>query len=412
MDLVESFLSDHSFDDAHRAFTKQRARNGWKSPAQTPGHGPHSRSHSLVAMFQTWETSMKDSIGSGLVTFSAMNKVKAAGSSSESEDTSSSEEDVAMVDVKKEEDGTSSSSESSSSGESENVSESESDSEYEQEIIPITSSAAIRETAAKRKYESSSDESSSESDSESGSEKEERPAKKTRVHPAEAHEPSDSSSESSSEDDVQGGSSGAAHTTQHKIKVEDSSSSESESESASESDSESDDEVQAAAQVPLPSGKGSSSESDSESESEPSSSDDSDDEMKPPPTEQRSPLRRDSDTSVTVTVGKTSPEFFPVSTFAPLPPDPPKANNRGKGINKQEGRTQNAPFSRIARDSQLDPRLSSNAYIPHEYGNKAYEDLSVTKGKAFTKEKNKKKRGSYRGGRIDPDAKNGIRFDD
>ncbi len=40
----------------------------------------------------------------------------------------------------------------------------------------------------------------------------------------------------------------------------------------------------------------------------------------------------------------------------------------------------------------------------YEWGQKAHEDLIVTKGKGFTKEKNKKKRGSYRGGRIDTSA--------
>lgn len=36
----------------------------------------------------------------------------------------------------------------------------------------------------------------------------------------------------------------------------------------------------------------------------------------------------------------------------------------------------------------------------NDYGAKASADLIVTRGKGFTKEKNKKKRGSYRGGEI------------
>jgi len=43
----------------------------------------------------------------------------------------------------------------------------------------------------------------------------------------------------------------------------------------------------------------------------------------------------------------------------------------------------------------------SNDYVPYAYAEKAYRDLVVTRGKGFTKEKNKKKRGSYRGGPID-----------
>lgn len=35
-----------------------------------------------------------------------------------------------------------------------------------------------------------------------------------------------------------------------------------------------------------------------------------------------------------------------------------------------------------------------------DYGAKAHQDLIVTRGAGFRKEKNKKKRGSYRGGEI------------
>jgi hypothetical protein len=64
----------------------------------------------------------------------------------------------------------------------------------------------------------------------------------------------------------------------------------------------------------------------------------------------------------------------------------------GKKVKKQ-----NVPFSRIAADQYVDPRLSSNAYVPYDYAEKAHRDLIVTKGKGFTKEKNKKKRGKLAG---------------
>jgi hypothetical protein len=70
------------------------------------------------------------------------------------------------------------------------------------------------------------------------------------------------------------------------------------------------------------------------------------------------------------------------------------------------------PFSRINRDIEVDPRLTSNAFQGHDWGRKAHEDLIVTRGKGFTKEKNKKKKGSYRGGFIDTSAVGGIKFDD
>ncbi|RMZ77071.1 hypothetical protein DV738_g4589, partial [Chaetothyriales sp. CBS 135597] len=54
----------------------------------------------------------------------------------------------------------------------------------------------------------------------------------------------------------------------------------------------------------------------------------------------------------------------------------------------------------------------SNAYQSYEYADKAYRDLSVTRGKGFTKEKNKKKRGSYRGGPIDISGGKSFKFDD
>src|SRR5208282_2838773 len=72
----------------------------------------------------------------------------------------------------------------------------------------------------------------------------------------------------------------------------------------------------------------------------------------------------------------------------------------------------NVPFSRIPKDIKVDERLASNAYVPYDYAQKAHEDLVVTKGKNFTKEKNKKKRGSYKGGYIDVEGKKGIKFED
>jgi hypothetical protein len=87
----------------------------------------------------------------------------------------------------------------------------------------------------------------------------------------------------------------------------------------------------------------------------------------------------------------------------PLPPDP---------VAKLPKKKTNEPFSRIPKDVKVDPRLASNAYVPYDYAQKAHQDLIVTKGKGFTKEKNKKKRGSYKGGYIDVEGKKGIKFED
>ncbi|MCJ1334613.1 hypothetical protein MMC10_011325 [Thelotrema lepadinum] len=51
-------------------------------------------------------------------------------------------------------------------------------------------------------------------------------------------------------------------------------------------------------------------------------------------------------------------------------------------------------FQRIPSDTKIDPRMTSNAYVPYDYAERAHQDLITTKGKGFTKEKNKKKRGS------------------
>jgi hypothetical protein len=54
----------------------------------------------------------------------------------------------------------------------------------------------------------------------------------------------------------------------------------------------------------------------------------------------------------------------------------------------------------------------SNQYKSYAYAERAYQDLSVTRGKDFTKEKNKKKRGSYRGGPIDIGPSKAFKFED
>lgn len=83
-------------------------------------------------------------------------------------------------------------------------------------------------------------------------------------------------------------------------------------------------------------------------------------------------------------------------------------NNSAKPLNKRIS----TPFQRVPKDTPVETKLASNAYIPHDYGERAHQDLSVTKGKGFTKEKNKKKRGSYRGGAIDIQGGKGIKFED
>ena len=60
-----------------------------------------------------------------------------------------------------------------------------------------------------------------------------------------------------------------------------------------------------------------------------------------------------------------------------------------------------------------DERLKDNTYkngMSGTYADKASEKLLPTRGKSFKQEKNKKKRGSYRGGSIDTSGVHSIKF--
>ncbi|XP_006457933.1 hypothetical protein AGABI2DRAFT_133770 [Agaricus bisporus var. bisporus H97] len=51
-------------------------------------------------------------------------------------------------------------------------------------------------------------------------------------------------------------------------------------------------------------------------------------------------------------------------------------------------------------DSIMDNRYENKAKPSNDYGQRAHADLIVTRGAGFRKEKNKKKKGSYKGGEI------------
>lgn len=397
VDLVENFLSDQGFEKAHREFKKHRAEKGWKSEADKKKKQKKEH-HSLVSVFQTWETfSSKDSTPAAIkeeivkvTNVSSSESDSSSDSSSDSDSDSDSSEDVDMADapaVEQEDDSSSSSSSSSSSD-----SDSDSDSDDESEKVAAPAPAAGTSNIRKRKAASeSSNSSSSESDSDSSSEDEKPKAKKVKTVKAAASSSDSDSSSSDSESDSS--SDDEAPATAAKDSAASGSSSDSSSDSDSDSSSDSEDEV--AAKVPLPDSDDSSS-SDSDSDSE-------DVKTKKEPNDKSNGTG--SDTSATL--DKTSPEY------APLPPNPDpttfKQNNRGKNGGN---RPQNEPFSRIKKDVYVDPNLTSNAYIEDGYGQRAHEDLIVTRGKGFTKEKNKKKRGAYRGGPLDINRSQSFKFDD
>lgn len=169
----------------------------------------------------------------------------------------------------------------------------------------------------------------------------------------------------------------------------DSSSDSSSSESDDSSSSESDGSSSSSSDSSSGESDGSSS-SDSSSDSS-SSSDESEDEK--PCLKRKQPV---SPPPTPAVVKKSKPE---------------KKSLEKKFEKPEKEQKQEAPkrFSRINREEVefLDERVKDNRFeakggaVPGSYGFKAHLDLSVTRGKGFTKEKNKKKRGSYRGGQID-----------
>ena len=135
-------------------------------------------------------------------------------------------------------------------------------------------------------------------------------------------------------------------------------------------------------------------ESSSSDSSSSSSDSDSEGEIETEPTKNAGPvtnglITNGSESSATIT--RTSPEFQVVN------PETLATDDTPNGTSKRNKKV-NAPFSRIPKDQAVDPRFADNSYQSYDYAERAHQDLSVVKGKNFTKEKNKKKRGSYKGG--------------
>ncbi|ORZ03004.1 SRP40, C-terminal domain-domain-containing protein, partial [Syncephalastrum racemosum] len=89
----------------------------------------------------------------------------------------------------------------------------------------------------------------------------------------------------------------------------------------------------------------------------------------------------------------------------------------GNGTNTRDRKT-GTPFRRVKEEEVefADDRLRDNTYIAKggsdetSYGYKAHVDLIKTRGDKFRAEKNKKKRGAYRGGQISLES-HSIKFD-
>lgn len=398
--LVSAFLAEYEFTNAAQAFETERKSRG--EIAESLEDIP-----SLESIYHEWR-GLKDQnktlgadigaakINSAKKQKSSEQKVDASSSGSDS----SSEESIESSDIEMGDAPASDSSSDSSSS-------SDSDADDEEEVPVKVRSPKAKVNGLKRKAALSS---GSSTGSDSSSDEEAPKPKKLKTKVTSNSSDADSSSESSSSNSSSDSSSDASPKKMKYLTMKESSS-ESET-SSSESSSDSDSSTNSTAQkVPLPeSDSDSSSSSDSESSEE-------DAKKKPVVGSDTSATLSDapkkttaSDDSSSDSSSDSEAESKPAkATIAerklspPLPPDPVSQGPKGK-VNKR--------FSRIPEDIKVDERLASNAYMPYDYAQKAHEDLIVTKGKGFTKEKNKKKRGSYKGGYIDVEGKKGIKFED
>lgn len=108
----------------------------------------------------------------------------------------------------------------------------------------------------------------------------------------------------------------------------------------------------------------------------------------------------------TIKKRRTSESGNAVVTVTETTESIPTPKQYGK-VNGKQPRKSNTPFQRIKPEAVEfhDERLRDNAFesrgaSSNDYGARASQDLIVTRGDGFRKEKNKKKRGSYRGGEI------------
>lgn len=332
---------------------------------------------------------------------------------SDGEDESEDAAEDALVDVEAEE---------TSDDDSDEKSESDGDSSSDEvDNDEMTGSAAPDKKRKRSPSPASSDDSSSDGSDSSSDESQAPPAKKAKVK---ASATSSSNETSSSKSDS---SSSSSESDSGSDSSSDSASSDSSSDSSSESSSDS------------------SSDSSSESESEappPAKKEKVKKEKKvkaskmdsvPATVDHVGPVKEGSTASSATLEGEDTPNVqeshIHPSRLRQVPSSDPAP--AAGSANKLSGKKEIVPFSRIPVDQKVDPRFASNAYVSYDYADRAHQDLIVTKGKGFTKEKNKKKRGkkalarnltggnevltdctgAYRGGAIDLTPK-GIKFDD
>ncbi|KAJ4525265.1 jun-like transcription factor [Exophiala dermatitidis] len=370
--LVEEFLSRNGLQSTHKAFTKElaklRQKSGWAAPEETT---------SAVRLEAVVEEFLKKEVEQSTTTSSDESEASSASSSTSSSDDSSSdeesEEEVSEKEPAKVKKGKASKRSVSPSSSSSSSSSSDSDADDEDEATSTTrakapaaqkpsASAKKPSTPVKAGMKRKAESSSSESESSSSESEEEPPTKRVKV------DESDSSQSSSSEDD------------------------------SSDSDNDSEDKkLPASTKTKVTKAA---------------------DDVKPlnKKTQQVAAADTPSESSGTVVgdndgSGETShAEGLMHSERSRLINNSNSKTPPGSLKKKHVG-AKPTPLAQLSEQANGEQYLS-NAYQSYDYAEKAYRDLSVTRGKGFTKEKNKKKRGSYRGGPIDISGGKSFKFED
>ncbi|KAF7196060.1 hypothetical protein HII31_02686 [Pseudocercospora fuligena] len=368
---IAKFLGDLGYSKTVASLDKDAAKNGIAKPSDS------DEGVSLLSYYQP----TTPPITAGATDEFSNSSSSDSESLSDSDDESEKDEaEGVLVDVEAEETSDDDSDEKSDSGSSSDSSDSDS------------SSASEAKAGSKRKRvatppssddssssSSSSDESMDDSDSDSSSdESDARPAKRTKVEPVSSPSDSRSGSDSSSSSDSESSSSDS-----------ESDSSDSDSSSSSESESEA---------APPPKKEKKVKKEPKTKEEKPDTS-----VRKAYVAISRKEANKDgSQSSATLdaeSAGETPGESEENSGMHP---------DRLKRLPQQQktvtaivdGKKKQVPFSRIPADQYVDPRFASNEYVSYDYADRAYQDLVVTKGKGFTKEKNKKKRGKNNSSRL------------
>ena len=386
LQLIRSYLEQRGFSSTTKAFTKELRSK--KPAADTAVDLSGTDLEGLVEMWQ------KDK---------AKDTQQSSSSDTDSGESSSGSEESEAKST------TSSASSSSSSGTSRSASSSDSSVSDSEEDTVTTKTPKVRQRRSKAPSSSSSCSSSSESDADDEddiagniratktSKTVEKPKDVSKVVPTPA-----TTSQKRKRDETSSESS--------------SSSSESDSESTSASERPASKRLKSTEEAALTMSSASSASSSSSSESDTSNSTESssDEAASIEDLPSANKPNQDQPGDDDIAMGSSSSSTIVGDGTSLLKPALNSSNGKPARSILEKRRhvgAQPTPLATLSAKATPDSHIS-NAYQSYDYADRAYGDLSVTRGKGFTKEKNKKKRGSYRGGAIDISGGKAFKFED